>query len=343
MSKTGTHLNEKKTSSSSGYLVAAVIPCYREKKHIETVLASIGKEVTNIYVIDDACPEGTGDIVEKNCKDPRIKVLRHKSNKGVGGATLTGYVHALNDGFDIAVKLDGDGQMDGTMIPRLISPIISGIADYTKGNRFHAIYGISEMPWSRIFGNFLLSLVSKFSSGYWNILDPTNGFTAIHSDALKKLDQTTIAKRFFFESDMLFHLSMIRAVVMDIPMKAKYGAEESGIHALKVVPEFLFKHSVNAFKRLLFNYFIREINQATVYLLLGSLLLLFGIVFGAINWATATMSGIPATAGTVILAALPIILGSQALIAFLNFDTRNLPKNPIQKLDKTYTEENLGE
>ena len=339
MSKSDTHLNEKKIANSKGSLVAAVIPCYREKNHIESVLASIGKEVTNIYVIDDACPEGTGDIVEKNCKDPRIQVIRHKSNKGVGGATLTGYMHALNDGIDIAVKLDGDGQMDGGMIPRLISPIISGTADYTKGNRFHAIYGISEMPWSRIFGNLLLSLVSKFSSGYWNILDPTNGFTAIHTEALKKLDHTKIAERFFFESDMLFHLCMIRAVVIDIPMKARYGAEVSGIHALKIVPEFLFKHSVNAFKRLLFNYFIREINQATIYLLIGSLLLIFGLVFGAINWATATMSGNPATAGTVILAALPIILGSQALIAFLNLDTRNLPKIPIQTLEDIYSEE----
>ena len=234
---------------------------------------------------------------------------------------------------DIIVKIDGDGQMDGTLIPRLISPILSGMADYTKGNRFHAIYGVSEMPWSRICGNLLLSLVSKFSSGYWNILDPTNGFTAIHAKALDKLELRRIAERYFFESDILFHLCMIRAVVLDVPMKARYGTEECGIHILKIVPEFLFKHTVNTFKRLLFTYFIRETNQATLHLLLGSLLVFFGISFGAINWVSAKMSGIPATAGTVILAALPIILGSQALIAFLNFDTRNLPTEPIQRLE----------
>jgi len=332
MSNADKNLNEAKTANISVQTVAVVIPCYREKKHIVGVLASIGTEIERIYVIDDACPDGTEAMVKKHCTDPRVRVIRHETNKGVGGATLTGYKQALADGFDIIVKIDGDGQMDGTLIPRLISPILSGMADYTKGNRFHAIYGISEMPWSRICGNLLLSLVSKFSSGYWNILDPTNGFTAIHAKALDKLALRRIAKRYFFESDMLFHLSMIRAVVLDVPMKARYGTEESGIRILKIIPEFLFKHTINTFKRLLFTYFIREINQATLHLLLGSLLLVFGITFGTINWVLAQVSGIPATAGTVILAALPIILGSQALIAFLNFDTRNSPRDPLQRL-----------
>jgi dolichol-phosphate mannosyltransferase len=314
--------------------VAVVVPCYRETAHILDVLAKIGPEVDAVYVIDDCCPDNTAEMVEKQCADPRVRIIRHDKNKGVGGATMTGYRQALADGFQVMVKMDGDGQMDGALIPRLIAPIVEGAADYTKGNRFHALRGISEMPWTRIFGNLVLSLASKFSSGYWDILDPTNGYTAINAAALEKLPLEKIAEGYFFESDMLFHLGMVRAVVRDVPMIAKYGAEQSGIQIPRIVPVFMFKHIANTCRRLLFSYFVRETSIASLQLVFGSLLVLFGVIFGAINWIDGEMSGIPATAGTVVLAALPIILGSQSLIAFINYDTRNLPTQPLQSLDE---------
>lgn len=313
--------------------VAVAIPCFRETAHILGVLASIGNEVDAIYVVDDACPDGTGTLVERQCKDKRVRVIRHERNKGVGGATVTGYRQALADGHAIIVKLDGDGQMDGAMVARLIQPLLAGEADYAKGNRFHGVHGISEMPWARIFGNLMLSIASKFSSGYWNVLDPTNGFTAIHAKALRELPLDALSEGYFFESDMLAHLGLARAVVRDIPMVARYGAEQSGIRIPHIVPEFAFKHLRATWRRLLITYFIRETNMATIQLVLGMGLVGFGVVFGAINWIDGEMSGIPATAGTVVLAALPIILGSQLLIAFLNYDTRNVPREPLQCVD----------
>lgn len=322
--------------------VAAVVPCYRETAHIEGVLASIGPEVQRIYVVDDACPDGTGDWVAERVADPRVEVIRHKTNKGVGGATISGYRRALADGHHIAVKLDGDGQMDGALISGLIAPIIEGRADYVKGNRFHAVHGFSAMPGSRIFGNLVLSVMSKFSSGYWNIFDPTNGFTAIHFSALKCLPLDEIDEGYYFESDMLFRLGMARAVVRDFPMTARYGEEKSGIRIPKVVPMFILKHMNNAWKRLILTYFIRETNIATLELILGKLLILFGILFGAANWIDGSLTGVPATAGTVILAALPIILGSQLIIAFLNFDTRNVPDEPLQQMERDQGEPRTG-
>ncbi len=313
--------------------IAVVVPCYRETSHIMGVLDTIGPEVSHIYVVDDACPDGTGDLVERTSKDPRVQVLRQARNTGVGGATMTGYRQALEDGWTIVVKLDGDGQMDGALIPRLVAPIAEGRADYAKGNRFHALHGVSEMPLTRIFGNLVLSLISKFSSGYWDILDPTNGFTAIHRTALSRLPLDRISQGYYFESDMLFHLGLERAVVHDVPMIARYGAEESGIRIPKVVPVFLFKHFANTCRRLWLTYFVRETNIATLQLVLGLILVAFGVIFGAINWIEGERSGIPATAGTVVLAALPIILGSQSLIAFFSHDTRDLPTEPLQTLD----------
>lgn len=309
--------------------IAVVIPCFRETKRILDVIKSIGEEVSRIIVIDDACPDNTGEHVKKQCMDKRVEVLIHDTNTGVGGATMSGYKRAIEAGAEIIVKVDGDGQMDPSLIPDLVAPLLEGVADYAKGNRFYNLDGLSDMPRVRIFGNLVLSFASKISSGYWNIFDPTNGFTAIHIDAARRLPFEKIDNGFFFESDMLFRLNMMRGVVVDIPMPARYGDEESSLKIHNIIVSFAARHYVNAAKRIFYNYFIRDFGVASIELVLGKLLLLFGVVYGIYSWSESAKTGIPATAGTVILAALPIILGSQMLMAFLNFDTKNVPTKPL--------------
>src|SRR6266480_679725 len=133
--------------------LAVVIPCFRVKKHVLPVIAAIGQEVRFIFVVDDACPQGTGKFVEAECLDDRVRVVYHEVNRGVGGATLTGYRHALREGADIIIKLDGDGQMDPALIPKLVRPIVDGEADYTKGNRFYSLEDFQQMPLVRVIGN----------------------------------------------------------------------------------------------------------------------------------------------------------------------------------------------
>jgi glycosyltransferase involved in cell wall biosynthesis len=309
--------------------VAVVVPCYREKARILDVLARIGPEVARIVVVDDACPDGTGRWVRERSRDPRIEVLIHDTNQGVGGATMTGYRRALEAGADIIVKLDGDGQMDPELIPALIDPLLAGDADYAKGNRFHDLDGLSAMPPARLIGNLVLSFANKVSSGYWDLFDPTNGFTAIHAKVVRALPLAKISRSFFFESDMLFRLYLLRAVVVDVPMRARYGGEQSTLRITRVIGEFALKHHCNAAKRILYTYFLRDFTAASVELVFGLLLLLFGTGFGLWQWNASIASGVPATAGTVILAALPVILGFQLLLAFLNFDIGNVPRRPI--------------
>jgi len=314
--------------ASAEPIVAVVIPCYRESHHILDVIAGIGPECSRIYVVDDACPEGTGRLVEAQCRDPRVRVLYHEQNQGVGGAVMTGYRAALADGAAILVKLDGDGQMDAALIPTLVHPIVAGLADYTKGNRFFDLDGLAAMPSLRLFGNTALSFVSKFSSGYWDIFDPNNGFTAIHGAVAQRLPFDKIARRYFFESDLLFRLSTMRAVVLDIPMRARYGEESSGLTPLRLAPKFAAGHARNFLKRLVYMYFLRDFSMASVHLLLGVPLVVFGILFGAAQWIQAERLGASASAGTVMLAALPIILGFQFLLFFLSYDMQNVPRLP---------------
>lgn len=313
---------------AGGPRIGVVIPCYRVSRHIVGVIEAIGPEVTAVYVVDDRCPEGTADIVRDRVADSRIHILRHAVNKGVGGATMTGMRAAIADGMDIIVKIDGDGQMDPALLPRFVKGIHAGDCDYTKGNRFFDLKGLERMPWLRLAGNAGLSFLAKASTGYWHCFDPTNGYFAIHRKVAEILPFDKIDERYFFETDILFRLNIVGAMVVDIPMMAVYGDETSSLNPTKVIKKFLFGHIKNFSKRIFYNYFIRNFNIASVELVLSVILLCFGVVFGIMNWS---VHGQPATAGTVMLSALPVIVGLQFGIAFLNFDIEATPKSPLHK------------
>ncbi len=312
-------------------MIAVVIPCYRVKRQILEVLAGIGPECQAIYVVDDACPEGAGDHVEAECKDPRVRVLRHDRNRGVGGATITGYQAALQAGAEIIVKLDGDGQMDPSWIPALLRPIQDGEADYVKGNRFFELDSLGAMPRTRFLGNSVLSFASKLSSGYWNVFDPTNGFTAIQGAVAARIPFAKLSQGYFFESDLLFRLGILRAVVCEVPMPAVYRDEQSSLVIRRVLFEFAWKHFANTIKRIFYTYYLRSFNIASVEIVAGLAFLIFGVWFGLSSWIAGARSGIPATSGTVMLAALPVIVGVQLVLAFLSYDLQNVPREPLHR------------
>lgn len=310
--------------------IAVVIPCYKVIAHIQGVIARIGPEVDAIYVVDDACPESSGKWVQSNIHDPRVKVIFHPENQGVGGAVLTGYTAALQDDCDCIVKLDGDGQMDATLLPQFVTPILLGQADYTKGNRFFNLEDVQSMPLVRLLGNAGLSFMCKASSGYWSVFDPTNGYTAISRHAASLLPMTKISKRYFFETDMLFRLGTFGAVVQDIPMRAVYGDEVSNLSIKKVFLDFMWGHLRNGSKRIFYNYFLRGFSAASIELILSILFLGCGGGYGLYKWIHSSLSGITATSGEVMLAGLPIIIGVQLFISFLGFDMHNQPKIPLK-------------
>jgi len=312
-------------------VIGVVVPCYRVRKQILAVLSAIGPECEAVYVVDDACPEGSGELVESECHDARVRVLRHEHNRGVGAATLTGYHAAQADGCDVIVKLDGDGQMDPSLIPRLVRPILDGEADYTKGNRFHDLEGLQSMPSLRLLGNSLLSFASKASSGYWNLFDPTNGFTAIHAAVARRLPVAKLSQRWFFESDLLFRLGTLRAVVCDVPMPAVYGGESSNLVIRRIAPEFALKHLRNLAKRIFYAYYLRDFNVASIELAAGAALLLFGVAFGLSAWVQGSVAGVPNHSGTVMVAALPVIVGVQLVLAFLGHDLQNVPREVVHR------------
>lgn len=300
--------------------VSVVIPCYRVKKHIADVISRIGPEVIRVYAVDDCCPEHSGDFILENITDPRVVVLRNSVNLGVGGAMKTGYRQALLDGMDIIIKIDGDGQMDPSLIPMFSTPIQDGEADYAKGNRFYDLTHISQMPFIRIFGNSALSFMTKLSTGYWNVFDVNNGFVAIHANVLSHINLDKVSDRYFFESDMLYQIGLLRGKVVDIPMDALYADEESNLKIKKILFEFLLKHIRNFSGRIFYNYFLRDFSIASIELFVGTLFFAFGTIYGTAAWIQSAKTFIPTPVGTIMLSVLTLILGIQFIISFINYD-----------------------
>jgi glycosyltransferase involved in cell wall biosynthesis len=310
--------------------IVAVLPCHRVEDSINIVLKGLPRYVSHIIVVDDASPDKTAQVVQKIAeKDRRILLIRHENNQGVGGAMKTGFQKALELGAQIVVKIDGDDQMDLAYLPDLLLPLIEGRADYAKGNRFRDFQALQQMPFIRRVGNMGLGFLTKAATGYWNLFDPNNGFLAIRANVLAQLPLDRIDRGFFFETSMLANLYMIGAVVTDIPMPARYRGEVSNLSIRRVLFEFPLKLIQTFLRRILVKYMINDFSMASIYLITGLPLLLFGLIFGSIKWVDYAMRGVPAPTGTVMLPTLSVLLGIQFLIAAIEIDLRSAPVEPL--------------
>jgi glycosyltransferase involved in cell wall biosynthesis len=308
-------------------MIAVIIPCYKVGKHIEEVIRNLPVNVSYIITVNDCSPDDTEEILLRlQQENKKIIYIKHETNKGVGGAMLTGFNKSLELNCDITIKMDGDGQMDADLIPAFIKPLAENKADFTKGNRFRDLGALRKMPWIRRLGNLGLSFMIKAASGYWNIFDPNNGFIAVKNETLKIMNFKKIHNRYFFESSMLIELYHVNAVVQEVPMKAKYGDEKSGLSITKTLFEFPPKLFIAFIKRIVLKYFLYDFNIASIYILFGFPLFLIGIIFGIVNYIKYGASHIPAPTGTVVIPTLLIILGFQLILSAINYDITNYPK-----------------
>lgn len=312
--------------------VAVVIPCYRVRHKIVGVVESLLDKVDAIFVVDDRCPDQSGRFLQETLSHPKLKILFHEVNQGVGGAMVTGFEAALEARMEIIVKMDGDGQMDARYLRRLITPICRGQADFTKGNRFYDLTALQRMPPVRRFGNFGLTFLSKAASGFWHVSDPTNGYVAVHSAALRLLNFHRLDRRYFFEISFLVQLNIAGATAIDVPIPAIYEDETSSLNPWRILWSFPTKLLKGLFLRIWWRYFIYNINIVTVFLITGSLLFFGGGIFGLIRWSYNWSGGTEQSAGTVALAMLPMILGFQMLLQAIVLDMRERPEMPISTM-----------
>jgi len=307
--------------------IAVVIPCFNVGAHIATVIRALSPEIAWIIAVDDCSIDDTAKILrELQQENAKIVYLRHERNQGVGGAMLSGFRKSLELNSAVTIKIDGDSQMDSAYIPQLVRPILQGAVDYTKGNRFRDFQALKQMPVIRRIGNLGLSFCIKAASGYWNIFDPTNGFIAISNEMLRTINFGRIHHRFFFESSMLIELYHANCVIQEIPMKARYGLETSGLSITKTLIGFPPRLLFALLRRIILRYYLFDFNVASVYILCVLPLFLFGALYGLVNFIKYGSSHVSAPTGTVVIPTLLIILGFQLLLAAITFDVANYPK-----------------
>jgi glycosyltransferase involved in cell wall biosynthesis len=310
--------------------VAAVVPAYNVVRELPDVLRAMPALFTSVIVVDDASSDDTAAVAERYAQiDPRIVVVRHGKNQGVGGAMVSGFKHAIEAGADVVVKVDGDGQMPLWLVPQLVQPLIDGTADYTKGNRFRDFQTLRSMPLLRRLGNVILSFFSKAATGYWHCFDPNNGFLAIRADVLSQIPLDKVDRGYFFETSMLSHLYILGAVVKEIPMPARYAGETSSLSIGRVVRQFPGRLLWSLLRRLALKNFVYDFNLESFHLATGLPLLVAGLGYGGYHWWWYTSRNRAAPVGTVVLSALLITLGMQLLISAVNLDLQAIPREPI--------------
>jgi glycosyltransferase involved in cell wall biosynthesis len=305
--------------------IAVVVPAYNEARLVAGVLCSLPGYVDHVVAVDDCSTDDTAAAIAA-AGDARVVAMRTPGNQGVGGATLLGYRKALELGCDVAVKMDGDGQMSPEHLHLLLDAVVEQGYDYAKGNRFLAGGSLSAMPRHRLFGNVVLTFVNKLASGYWHVFDPQNGYTAISADALRRLDFDLIHRRYFFENDMLIALNFHNARVRDVPIPARYGDEHSDLSPFRVGVTFPLLFVPRLWRRIYQKYVLRDFSPIALFLFAGLLLFAWGVVFGAYHWALSVLTEHVATTGTVMLAVLPLILGFQLILQALVLDIQETPK-----------------
>lgn len=300
------------------YRIGVVVPAYNEELLIEETINGIPGYVSRIYLIDDGSTDRTPEIV-RTFTDPRIVLVRHEKNKGVGAAIIHGYRLALEDNMDMVAVMAGDNQMDPGQLPRLLMPIIEGRADYTKGNRLISRDFTRGMSRWRLIGNTLLTLITKIGSGYWHISDPQNGYTVISRQALEVLNLDSIYTYYGYCNDLLVKLNTYGFRALDVPMPSRYGGEKSkiryGRYIVKVAP-MLFRGFL---WRLKTKYVVLGFNPLVLFYGAGMVLLPSGLLlclFVIAEW----ILGSPVSSGVSLFAALITLTGFELLLFAMVFD-----------------------
>jgi glycosyltransferase involved in cell wall biosynthesis len=302
-----------------GKRVAVVVPAFDEERLVGETVRAIPGFVDRIYVVDDASRDATGAGAEA-VGDPRVQLIRHEKNRGVGAAIATGYRRALEEEIDVTCVMAADNQMDPAELQELVEPVVRGEAEYVKANRLFSGEAWKVIPRTRYLGNAVLSLFTKIASGYWHIADSQAGYTALSLGALRRLDLDRLYPRYGFPNDILVHLNVQNARVRDVPSRPIYDVgERSGMKLRSVVPRISWLLFKAFWWRMGQKYVIRDFHPLVFFYVFGVLMLGIGFVLGLVELVL-RIAGNQITSPTIVLVAVLLIAGLQMTLFAMWFD-----------------------
>jgi glycosyltransferase involved in cell wall biosynthesis len=303
-----------------GKRVAVVVPAYDEERLVTETLAGIPEFVDRVYVVDDASRDATGERAAAT-GDPRVAVIQHPQNRGVGAAIASGYRKALEEEIDVACVMAADNQMDPAELEGLVEPVARGEVEYAKANRLFSGEAWQVIPRTRYLGNAVLSLLTKIASGYWHVADSQAGYTALSRSALARLDLDRLYPRYGFPNDLLVHLNVQNARVRDVPSRPIYDVgERSGIRLRSVVPRISWLLLKGFWWRMGQKYVIRDFHPLVFFYALGALMTVVGLLLGLVVTISRLGWGNDITTATIVLVALLLVSGTQFTLFAMWFD-----------------------
>jgi glycosyltransferase involved in cell wall biosynthesis len=319
------------------HTIAVVIPAFNVENQIPRVLKALPGFVDAIIVIDDCSTDETCAAVNR-VPLANLTLIKHRENRGVGGAMKTGFAECLHKGYDIVVKMDGDDQIDSRYLPSLIYPLCMDYCDYAKGNRFSLTPMDATMPLIRRIGNLALSFVNKAATGYWHIFDPQNGFLAIRAKSLKKIRTEWIDNSYYFENSMLVNLNIIEARVADVFIPSRYADEKSHLRISWAIRSFPLRLIRSLCRRSFYRYVYEDFSPIAVLFGFGMISFVFGIVWSCLAWAATIATSRPTPVGTVAIGLVTIILGFQMLLNAVLLDIEGSPSGTHKSFDMSLEE-----
>jgi glycosyltransferase involved in cell wall biosynthesis len=303
-----------------GKRVAVVVPAFKEELLVADTIRGIPAFVDVVVVVDDHSADGTAEVARAT-GDPRLEVIEHGENQGVGGAIATGYARCRELGVDVTCVMAADNQMDPEELGALVAPVARGEVDYAKANRLVSGEAWNLIPRVRYLGNAMLSLLTKIASGYWHVADSQAGYTALSLDALRRLDLERLYRRYGFPNDMLVHLNVQNARVRDVPSRPIYGVgERSGIRIRRVAPRIAWLLFKGFWWRMKEKYVIRDFHPLVFFYVLGILMSAVGFLLGLVVAASRIFGGNEITTATIVLVALLLVSGTQFTLFAMWFD-----------------------
>jgi glycosyltransferase involved in cell wall biosynthesis len=303
--------------------IAVVVPAYNEERMIERTIKTLPAFLDHIILIDDCSRDKTLRIMQGYAKkDSRIRIIQNKPNKGLGRSIALGYAVA-RDIADVTAVMAGDAQMDPADLPAILDPIVDGKADYVKGNRLLHKDIKKKMPRFRFFGNAILTLLTKFATGYWWLMDPQCGYTAISKKALEDLDLDALHQGYGYNADFLVRLNILNFKVADVVVNPVYDIEKSKIKYWSYIPKVSMLLLKLFFFRLKEKYLVRDFHPLAFMYVLGMVTTLIGFVYGLYLVYIDSFLGMDPSAGSTILAAFLLLFGLQSFIFGMLFDNEN--------------------
>lgn len=308
--------------------VAAILPCYNEEKLIAKTVEGMPDFVDFILAVDDNSTDKTWEIIQDLAKDNKKVVPIHLDpNEGIGGAYIHGYEWVLDKKVDLTFTMAGDAQCNTDYMTNMIDTLLDNDLDYVKANRFVHLDALKQMPTFRRIGNTVITILTKFASGYYSIFDSQNGYGVFKLKTLQKLPFDHIGRRYDYENTLLIALSIMGARIKDEPVPAIYGDEVSTIPVFKTTMRALRVVWVGFWQRVYYKYIVYNFHPIALFLLSGIVLGLFGVFFGLYLVLIKLLDDAVLSTGSVMLSVLPIIIGFQLTLTAITMDMNNEGKN----------------